>query len=184
MSQQTAQPGDRHRANGSGNEFLNGLYVAHGAALAGVVLPAVNGDRQVAEDIVQETMLKAWQHADEVRAMASPRPWLFTVAHRLTIDRWRSRNARPREVVDTPLQYLGVPDHSETALSGILVREALAELTPKYRAALVEVFIRGRSAKEAAAVLGIPLGTLKSRLHGALRALRAALDERGAADHG
>jgi RNA polymerase sigma-70 factor (ECF subfamily) len=155
--------------------FLANLYTAHGAALLGFAVSAVDGDRQAAEDIVQETMLKAWQHAGTVAALPSPRPWLFTVARRIAIDRWRGRNARPREVVDTPLSYVGVADHTEVALSRITVRQALARLTPKQRATVEEVYLRDRSAKEAAATLGIPVGTLKSRLHEALRSLRGQL---------
>jgi RNA polymerase sigma-70 factor, ECF subfamily len=158
-----------------GSGFLDSLYEAHGAALLGFVVSAVDGDRQAAEDIVQEAMLRAWQHAGTVRALTSQRAWLFAVTRRLAIDRWRSRTARPREVTDTPLLYVGVPDHAEASLSRIMVRQALAGLTPKYRAAVVEVFLHGRSAKEAAAALDIPVGTLKSRLHTALRVLRRAL---------
>jgi RNA polymerase sigma-70 factor (ECF subfamily) len=154
---------------------IESLYKAHGTALHGYVMSMLGGDRPAAEDIVQETMLRAWQHADAVTAVASPRAWLFTVAHRLIIDRWRSRTARPREVADTPLLYLGVPDHAEDADTGMLVRAALTELTPKYRAALVEVYLHDRTTREAAAVLDIPIGTMKSRLHAALHTLRAIL---------
>jgi RNA polymerase sigma-70 factor (ECF subfamily) len=157
--------------------FLDSLYEAHGAAVFGFAVSVVDGDRQAAEDIVQETMLRAWQHAATVSALATPRPWLFAVTRRLAIDRWRRRNARPQGVTDAPLRYVGVPDHAEASVSGIVIREALAGLSPKYRAAVVEVFLRGRSAKEAATALGIPVGTLKSRLHAALRALRAAIEE-------
>jgi RNA polymerase sigma-70 factor (ECF subfamily) len=101
------------------------------------------------------------------------------VAQRLVVDRWRSRNARPQEVVDTPLLYMGMADHTDRTLSRIVVREALAALTPKYRATIVEIFLRDRSEKEAAAVLGIPVGTVKSRLHAALRTLRVAIDTKG-----
>lgn len=179
-----ADAGEDEGVSRERERFLEDLYSAHGAALLAFTVSGVDGDRQAAEDIVQETMIKAWQHADEVGSMATPRPWLFTVAHRLAIDRWRRMSARPREVADEPLRYVGVPDQSEKSLSAMVVREALGELSPKHRAAIVEVFHRGRSLKEAAAVLGIPIGTLKSRLHAALHALRAILDEKGVADVG
>lgn len=88
----------------------------------------VDGDRCAAEDIVQETMLRAWHSADTVRSATSPRAWLLAVARRIAVDRWRSRQARPRETPDTPLQFIGVPDDADATVSAILVREAVAGL--------------------------------------------------------
>jgi RNA polymerase sigma-70 factor (ECF subfamily) len=160
-----------------GEVFLESLYEEHGAVLLAFVISVMGGDPQAAEDIVQETMLRAWQHAGKVRTVAAPRAWLFTVAHRLVIDRWRSRNARPRETVDTPLRHMGVPDHAEKTTNRLLVHTALTELAPRHRATLVELYLHDRTATDAAAVLGVPIGTVKSRLHGALNALRTHLDE-------
>jgi RNA polymerase sigma-70 factor (ECF subfamily) len=161
-------------------EFIRSLQAAHGSALLGFALSELQGDRQAAEDIVQETMLRAWQHADAAGALAAPRSWLFTIAHRLVIDRWRRRSARPEEVTDEQLRYVGVRDHSDAALAGIVVREALSGLSEKYQAVIVHVYLDGRSVQETAAALGIPPGTVKSRLHSAVRALRAALEAKGA----
>jgi RNA polymerase sigma-70 factor (ECF subfamily) len=162
-----------------GEAFLEALYEEHSAVLLAFVMSTMGGDLLAAEDIVQETMLRAWQHAGKVRAATAPRAWLFTVAHRLIIDRWRGRNARPREVADAVLWHMGVPDHAERSTTSVLVHTALTELNPKHRATLVELYLRDRTATEVAAVLGIPIGTVKSRLHGALHALRVALGEKG-----
>lgn len=157
--------------------FLDALYEEHETVLLRFATSLVDGDRHAAEDIVQETMLRAWKCADAVRAATSTRAWLLAVARRVAVDRWRSRQARPPEIPDAPLQFIGVPDHADATLSAVLVRDAVASLSPKYRAAIVEVFLHGRTAREAAARQGVPIGTMKSRLHAATRTLRAVLDE-------
>jgi RNA polymerase sigma-70 factor (ECF subfamily) len=159
--------------------FLEALYDEHSAVLLAFVMSTMGGDLLAAEDIVQETMLRAWQHAGKVKAATAPRAWLFTVAHRLIIDRWRSRGARPREVTDTMLRHMGIPDHAERSTNTVLVHDLLAELPPRHRTTLVELYLRHRTVTETAAELGIPIGTVKSRLHGALQALRVALGETG-----
>jgi RNA polymerase sigma-70 factor (ECF subfamily) len=174
-----SEPADAARRR---EEFARGLHEAHGRVLFAFTLGKLNGDRQAAEDIVQETMLRAWQHADTAGALAAPRAWLLTVAHRLVIDRWRSLSARPKEVADADLRHLAVRDHSDAAVSGLLVRDALAGLSEKHRAVIVHVYLWGHSVNETAAMLNIPPGTVKSRLHNAARAMRAALEEKGAKD--
>jgi RNA polymerase sigma-70 factor (ECF subfamily) len=165
-------------------EFVRTLHSSHGHALLGFVLSELHGDRAAAEDIVQETMLRAWQHADQAGSLSAPRAWLFTIAHRLVIDRWRSLNARPREVTDEQLRHVGIRDPSEDMLSGIVIREAMAALTAKHRVVLVDIYLRGRSVADTARVLGLPPGTVKSRLNKALHALRVALEAKGALEVG
>ena len=74
---------------------------------------------------------------------------------------------------------LGVEDGLDSALDAWLVADALATLTPEHRSALVQTYYAGRTTNEAATVLGVPPGTVKSRVHYGLRALKVALDERG-----
>ena len=171
-----SQPEDAARRRA---DFVRALQEAHGRVLFSFALGKLNGDRQAAEDIVQETMLRAWQHADTARKLAAPRAWLLTVAHRLLIDRWRGLSTRPREVADADLRQLAVRDHSDAAVSGLLVREALAGLSEKHRAVIVHVYLHGHSVNETAAMLDIPPGTVKSRLHNAARAMRTALAGEG-----
>jgi RNA polymerase sigma-70 factor, ECF subfamily len=163
-------------------EFIRSLHETHGRALLAFALSELQGDRQAAEDIVQETMIRAWQHADSAGLRGAPRAWLFTTAHRLVIDRWRRISVRPQEVANVPLHHVEVRDHADTALSGLVVKEALSALTDKYRAVIVQVYLHGRTANETAAVLDIPVGTVKSRLHNAVRALRAVLEAKGATE--
>jgi RNA polymerase sigma-70 factor, ECF subfamily len=161
-------------------ESLRALYDGHASALLAYALRLTDGDRGRAEDIVQETLVRAWRHLDRLDETAGPvRPWLFTVAQRLAIDAHRARRARPPETGDAVLASVPGFDDVEPALDRIVVTDALDSLSAEHRAVIVETYYRGRSVAEAAAVLGIPPGTVKSRSYYALRALRLALAERG-----
>lgn len=159
---------------------LRALHDEHAGALLSYVTALTGGDRHRAEDVVQETMLRAWQHLAALQVAGRPvRPWLFTVARHLVVDGHRARSARPAEVGGPPPADLAAPDELDRALHSWLVAEALATLSPAHRAVLVELYFRGRTVAEAAAALGVPAGTVKSRAFYALRGLRLALDERG-----
>jgi RNA polymerase sigma-70 factor (ECF subfamily) len=161
-------------------ELLRSLYAEHGGPLLGYVLRLTGGDRQQAEDIVQETLLRAWRHPEALTGRPV-RPWLFTVARNLVVDAHRARQSRPPETRDDALAVLPGSDDIDRALESWSVVEALAELSPPHRAVILETYYRGRSVAETAKVLGIPPGTVKSRTYYALRALRLALEERGLA---
>jgi RNA polymerase sigma-70 factor (ECF subfamily) len=108
------------------------------------------------------------------------RAWLFTTARNLAIDAWRRRSTRVGEVVTDALpEPPPTVDEAERAVEAWTIAEALSRLTPSHREVLVECFYRGRSVTEAAARLGVPPGTVKSRTHYALRSLRLVLAEMG-----
>ena len=153
------------------------LLREHARPLFALLLRLSDGDRQRAEDLVQETLVRAWQHPEALRAdYDSVRPWLFTVGRRLAIDARRARQARPAEVGDAVLENARVcADHAEQAAAMLDVREAVKTLTPQHRDVLLQVYFRGASVAEAARALGIPPGTVKSRAYYALRALRRML---------
>jgi RNA polymerase sigma-70 factor (ECF subfamily) len=156
------------------------LWDEHAGALLAFALQLTGGDRGTAEDVVQETVLRAWQHADALDPSRGPaRPWLLTVARRVMIDNYRARSVRPSEVGDSGLASIGVEDGVDAALDAWLVTDAMATLTFEHREALVQTYYAGRTVSEAAAVLGVPPGTVKSRVFYGLRALKLALDERG-----
>jgi RNA polymerase sigma-70 factor, ECF subfamily len=160
-------------------ELLDALYADYAGPLLDYTKRLLDGDRFQAEDIVQETLLRAWRHAD-VLAGDSARPWLFAVARRLVIDSYRRRRARPAAVaVDALLDEPPAPDEPERALLAWEVAEALRTLSPAHRQVLLEVHYRDRPVAEVAAVIGVPEGTVRSRTYYALCALRLALEERG-----
>ncbi|MGW0436578.1 sigma-70 family RNA polymerase sigma factor [Micromonospora sp. NPDC003197] len=135
------------------------------------------GALPTAEDLVQETMLRAWRNLDAVPTEPeSQRRWLFTVARRLAIDAYRKRQARPVEVsvIDTDLTDSGA-DGIGTMIAKLTLRHAVGQLSIAHRAVLSELYVQGHSLNEAAARLGVPVGTVKSRAHYALRSLRDAL---------
>jgi RNA polymerase sigma-70 factor (ECF subfamily) len=157
---------------------LAALQREHGRPLFALLLRLCDGDRQRAEDLVQETFVRAWQHPEALRAddFDSVRPWLLTVGRRLAIDARRARQARPPEVGDAILENARViADHAERSAAALDVREAVKTLTPEHREVLVLVYFHGASVAEAAQALGIPPGTVKSRAYYALRALRRVL---------
>jgi RNA polymerase sigma-70 factor, ECF subfamily len=162
-------------------ESLRALYEAHAPVLLGYALRLTGGDRVRAEDIVQETLIRAWRNLDRVDQDGDRpvRPWLFTVAQHLAVDAHRARRARPTEVGDGALASLPGMDQVEAVLDRVVVTDALHALSPEHRAVIVETYYLGRSVAEAARVLGIPPGTVKSRCYYALRALKLALAERG-----
>ncbi len=167
------------------------LYDAHAGVLLGYVRRLVGGDTGRAEDVVQETLLRAWRHPEaldpERTGGASVRAWLLTVARNLVIDGERARRVRPREVAPVEPDTLPPRHPAVGAVDELLDRvllahgmaEALATLTTDHRAVLEHLYFRDRSVAETAARLGIPEGTVKSRAYYALRALRVACEERG-----
>lgn len=160
------------------------LYAEHAGVLLGYVRRLVGGDTGRAEDVVQETLLRAWQHPEALRFGrgdgSSVRAWLLTVARHLVIDGERRRRSRPHEV---ELLQSAERAREEPAFDQVLtaweVADALGALTPEHRAVIVELYYRDRSVADAARELGVPEGTVKSRAYYALRALRAACEERG-----
>ena len=162
-----------------GARLLRALHDEHGAALWRYALRLTDGDSARAQDVVQETFIRAWRNPrafDPERG--SPRPWLYAVARRIIIDDSRSARAR-HEAVREQLPDTGVPDGTDVVDDRDVVRQALARLSPEHRAVLRECYYRQRSVEEAAAILGIAPGTVKSRTHYAIRALRIALEELG-----
>jgi RNA polymerase sigma-70 factor, ECF subfamily len=161
-------------------ELLRAMFAEHGDALYAHALRLTSGDRQRAEDLVQETLLRAWRHPEALNPdRGSVRAWLFTTARNLAIDSWRRRSVRVGEVVtDSPPEPV-TDDETDRTVEAWLIAEALARLSAVHREVLVECFYHGRSVVEAANRLGVPPGTVKSRTHYALRSLRLVLEEMG-----
>ncbi|MDO8732629.1 MAG: sigma-70 family RNA polymerase sigma factor [Actinomycetota bacterium] len=162
-------------------ELVRELYDQYARGLLGYVSGLMGADRQRAEDIVQETLMRAWRHPEVLQDEGrSPRGWLFTVARNLVIDAHRAQLARPPEVLVDPPDRAGSTDGGMDALlTRFELLNALDCLNPVHRDVLLLVFYEDRSIAQAAQALGVPEGTVKSRCHYALRALRVLFQERG-----
>ncbi|RSS83226.1 sigma-70 family RNA polymerase sigma factor [Streptomyces sp. WAC06614] len=169
------------------------MIAAHGTAGSAPFVPAAerhraqlmkyanrltHGDRHRAEDIVQETLLRAWRRppataaGDDERLLA----WLYAVARNLSVDMYRRDRSVP--VGALPLQLLNRPtdgDLADQVVTGQLVRTALGRLSDEHREVIVRVHLCDRTGDQAAQEIGVPPGTVKSRTHYALRALRREL---------
>ncbi len=156
---------------------LDKLYALYWSDLVSYV-NGMLADPHQAEEIVQETMLRAWRHADKLTPdRGSVWGWLCRVAHNAMVDRIRHKRARPAEVEETAATSNArvVVDHGPDVVDSVHVVRVLALLQPAHRAVLYLVYYQDRTCVEAAAVLGVPVGTVKSRLHYGLRHLRVLL---------
>ncbi len=157
---------------------LTALFEAHAKPVWRYVVH-LTGDRAGADDVVQETLLRAWRTPRILEQDPSTtRAWMITVARHLVIDEARSARRRHERAVAE------VPDHeqqddTDALFETLLIEEALAALSAEHRAVIVKAYYGGMSVAQTAAALDIPQGTVKSRLHYGLRALRLALQERG-----
>ncbi len=158
-------------------DVVAAIYRDHGTALKRFVLSA-SRDPQLADDVVQETVLRVWQQAPQITG--SLRSYLFRTARNIMIDNYRKAQRRPQEAGERD-----VPDLADGAgriddlLNKVLMEEALLRLSAEHREVLVALHYRRYTVQEASAQLKIPSGTVKSRAFYAVRALRSILDEMG-----
>lgn len=164
----------------SPSALMQQLHQEHGAALLRFCMHLTGQDRARSEDVAQETLLRAWRNLTVLdQSQGSLRSWLFTVARNIVIDDWRTKRSR------SEFSMADVPDTSETGdqtdelIQSWVVAEAVSTLSTEHRTVLLECYYRGVSVAEAARRLDVPEGTVKSRTHYALRALRLALEEMG-----
>lgn len=165
-----------------GDDAVRAAYAAHGPELYRLALRSLH-DHGLAEEAVQETFVRAWRAGDRYRPEeASLRTWLFAIARNVVVDLARRRTARPRLAAPATQHDDTVadgPDPLDRMLTAWQVEEALRRLSPEHLHALVETYYRQRPYAEVAAEVGIPVGTVRSRVYYALRALRLALEEMG-----
>ncbi|SMC96581.1 sigma-70 family RNA polymerase sigma factor [Lentzea albidocapillata] len=164
------------------NAFLVTLHAEHRGPLLRFARRLLPGDPHRAEDVVQECMFRAWRNSETLLAVrdAAVRPWLFTVARNLIVDLARRDNARPVVFGDDDFDLLpGGADFADEVVDRCLVDESLAKLTPMQRQALEQVYRLDCTRQRAAAAVGIPVGTMKSRVHKATIAMSEALAGHG-----
>ena len=163
---------------------VRSAYDAHGAELFRFARRAL-GDAGLAEDAVQEAFVRAWRASGSYDpARSSQRTWLFAILRNVVIDMARARRSRPALAGAADGERAGeradaAGDAIERALTAWQVEAALAQLGADHRRVLLEVHWRGRPYAEIAAELGIPEGTVKSRVYHGLRAMRSALEAQG-----
>lgn len=159
-------------------ELLRSLQDAYGAALRRFVT-GLTSDGMLADDVVQETLIRAWRHPAVLqRSQPAVRAWLYTVARHLVIDDRRSARIR-HETGAARLPEIPAPDQIDRVLDRWLISDALSALSAEHREVIRRSYFQRESTAEIAESLQIAEGTVKSRLHYALRAMRLALQERG-----
>jgi RNA polymerase sigma-70 factor, ECF subfamily len=160
---------------------LRYLHQVHAPVLLSYLTRLTRGDIHRAEDIVQETMLRAWRNPEARDADGVwSRAWIFTVARRILIDHIRAADARPDVMGHADVEtHARAEDPIDRLLDAQEVRAALSALPERLRVTLIEIYYRERSVTEVAAELDVPAGTVKSRTFYALKALREELATRG-----
>lgn len=159
-------------------------YAAHANELYGFAMRSL-GDSGLAEEAVQETFLRAWRAGERFDPqIGSLRTWLFAILRNVVVDMARARAVRPQLAsgASSERETATSVDEFDRALASWQVEEALLRVSEEHRVALVEVHVRGRPYGDVSADLGVPVGTLKSRVYYGLKALRLALEELGWVD--
>ena len=168
-------------ASGDEAALMKALYEEHAGPLWRYAL-RLTSDASRAEDVVQETLLRAWQHPEVIGATErSARAWLFTVARNMIIDERRSPKFRNvvASLEDSGVPERSTPDEVDSTLDKMLIADAMAQMSADHRAVVERSYYRGWTTAQIAADLDIAEGTVKSRLHYAVRALRLSLQEMG-----
>jgi RNA polymerase sigma-70 factor (ECF subfamily) len=162
------------------DQFVRDLYQRHAGMLRRYAAKLLGGDWHHAEDILQDAFARAWKHTDTFDGnVDQARPWLFTVVRNLVIDTHRARRIRPpeNELPDRPLAALG--DETERILTSHVLLEVLNTLTEQQREVITLLYFNGHTVTQAAEILGVPPGTVKSRTFYTMRLLRRELQDRG-----
>lgn len=133
-------------------------------------------DRDAAEDLLQDVLARAWSRLHLWQAGTNMRTWLFAIMHNLHANFIRNASRRPVAVeLEPQLARLGEPARQSEDLELAVLERALGDLPPDQRAIVLLVGLEGLSYQQAADVLGIPVGTVMSRLHRGRERLRQLL---------
>ncbi|MFC8845861.1 MULTISPECIES: sigma-70 family RNA polymerase sigma factor [unclassified Micromonospora] len=151
------------------------MVACHGEPVRAYVA-RLTGNRNIADDVYQETLLRAWRNRQVLFGReGSVRSWLYTVAHNVAVDVLRGRRAYPVAEDTWAVLQRPVQDHADAVVATAYLMPALRRLTVEHRDVIFELYFRRSTVTEAAKSIGIPPGTVKSRAHYAIRALRAEL---------
>ena len=177
MASVDAASPDEGRPNLGTDDGMRAAWIAHGPALRAFALRRL-GDRELAEDAVQETFIRAWRKLHLFDATrGSLRTWLYAIMRNIVVDMHRARLARPQ--TDAGLPETAARDELDPLLSSMTLVDALKKLSPEHRELLVHCYLRQLPYAEVAELLGVPVGTVRSRLFYARGALSGALQAMG-----
>jgi len=138
----------------------------------------LTGERERADDLVQDTLERAWSRFSLWQRRGEVRAWMFGIMHNLFIDRVRSQRSSPEQPADS---LLPEPPDRPTQADGLELRDLdrlLARLPPEQREVLLLVGVEEMSYQDVAHIVGVPIGTVMSRLSRARERLRAELEGR------
>ncbi len=152
---------------------LAGAAVARLDAAARLILR----DGDLARDAVQDAMVRAWRDLPGLRDPDRFDAWLRKLTVNACIDVARRRRRRSIEVELTPILMPSIADESAGVAEREQLDDALRRLDPEWRAIVVQHFFLGMPLAEISAAMGIPIGTVKSRLHRSLVAMRSTLSD-------
>lgn len=185
LSWAAAQPADddartlRRVARGD-RQALTDLYVRFRLPLFRYLLQ-LTPDHGLAEELLQDTLVAVWKSAKTFEGRSTARTWIFGIARRQAHNTLRQRGLPLADAAELETMPASDPEPEDAALAGAEraeLAEALRELTPIHREVLVLTFMQDLSYQETAQVIGVPIGTVKSRLNHAKRALRALIESR------
>ena len=173
-----ASDGQLLRRVGEGDrQAFEALYGRYARAVFGLALRRL-GDRELAEDAVQDTFAAVWRSARSYRPERGPGgPWLYAVARNAIVDRARARREFAGEPPDSPSPEAGPAEQAEAGWQAFVVHRAFMSLPPHERAVLELAYWGGMSQSEIAEFLNIPLGTVKTRTRNGLARLADLLEE-------
>lgn len=157
------------------------FWAEHRAGVVSYATGLLSGDTQLAEDVAQETAVRLCRNLEVLDRPGSVRGWLRTVARNVVVDLHRRRRLRDATLVDAPEvlpQRETVADPADRVATAVDVDRLLDRLDEPQRAVLSAVYLDGLTMRAAADRLGIPVGTVKSRSHHAIRDLQRHLGAR------
>jgi RNA polymerase sigma-70 factor, ECF subfamily len=170
------RPGEPQLRSTADSEAMWQVWLQHNFVLQQYALKLTRGDMQRAEDIVQESLVRAWRHPEVIGNGQQPiRSWLFTVARNVATDMWRARSRAEEALGEENTDLPDPAEHMDQVITAVDVRDALSTLIPEHRQVIVEMYLRDRSVAQTADLLGISEGTVKSRAYYGLRRLRQVL---------
>jgi RNA polymerase sigma factor (sigma-70 family) len=144
------------------------------------------GDPELAADVVQESLLKALNAADQIRDEENAKAWFYRILRRTIIDLYRRRDTRDRALAGFERELNSMPDKEEEGVVCACLERLLPGMTPQYAGLLQKIDLNQESPDSVAASLGITRSNLNVRLHRARQQLKRRLEEncRVCAKHG